>query len=116
VAAAAERQSNVASMLYDRFVSDPKPAAPAVPGYDPLASVPAGYEHYADRFLDSESPQETQWIKGRIQSELGDRQTIARAGGWGVAATLAAGATDPLTIASMAIPVTAPTRLIQAGK
>jgi hypothetical protein len=66
--------------------------------------------------LDSQSPQETQWIKGRIQSELADRQTIARAGGWGVAATLASGATDPLTIASMAIPVTAPTRLIQAGK
>lgn len=116
VAAAAERQANVVSMLYDRYVSNPKPDTPAIPGFDPLASVPQGYEHYADRFLDSESPAETQWITGRIQSELQDRQTIARAGGWGVAATLAAGATDPLTIASMAIPVTAPTRLIQAGK
>ncbi|MGO8854404.1 MAG: hypothetical protein ACLQO1_01650 [Steroidobacteraceae bacterium] len=116
VVAAAERQSNVVSMLYDRYVSNPKPNAPAVSGFDPLASVPSGYEHYADRFLDSESPQETQWIKGRIDSELQDRQTIARAGGWGVAASLAAGATDPLTIASMAIPVGGATRLAQAAR
>jgi hypothetical protein len=116
VAAAAENQANVVSMLYDRYVTNPKPSTPAVPGYDPLASVPTGYEHYADRFLDSESPRETEWIKGRINSELQDRQTIARAGGWGVAATIASGSTDPLTVASMAIPVAGPTRLIQAAK
>ena len=111
VAAAAERQSNVAGMLYDRFYTNPKPGAPAVPGFDPIASVPKGYEAYADRFLDANSPQEVQWVKGRIDQELSDRQTIARAGGWGVAATLAAGATDPLTIASMAIPVVGEARL-----
>jgi hypothetical protein len=115
VAAAAERQGNVVSMLYDR-ITNPKPSAPAVPGFDPIASVPEGYENYADRFLDSNSPQETQWIKGRINDEIRDRQTISRAGGWGVAATLAAGATDPLTIASMTIPVGGATRLIQAGR
>lgn len=116
VAAAAERQSNVVSMLYDRFIANPKPSTPAVPGFDPIASVPDGYENYADRFLDSTSPQETQWIKGRINDELADRRTIARAGGWGVAASIAAGSTDPLTIASMAIPVGGATRLIQAGR
>lgn len=116
VAAAAERQFNVAGMLYDRFYANPKPNAPAVPGFDPLASVPKGYEAYADRFLDAQSPQEVQWIKGRINQEISDRQTIARAGGWGVAATLAAGATDPVTIASMAIPVGGEARLANMGR
>jgi hypothetical protein len=116
VAAAAERQFNVAGMLYDRFYANPKPNAAPVPGFDPLASVPKGYEGYADRFLDAQSPQEVQWIKGRIDQEISDRQTIARAGGWGVAATLAAGATDPLTIASMAIPVGGEARLANMGR
>jgi hypothetical protein len=103
-------------MLYDRFYTNPKPDVAPVPGFDPLASVPKGYEAYADRFLDSQSPQETQWIKGRIDQEISDRQTIARAGGWGVAATLGAGATDPLTIASMAIPVAGEARLANLGR
>jgi hypothetical protein len=116
VAAAAERQSNVAGMLYDRFYANPKPSVAPVPGFDPLASVPNGYSAYADRFLDAQSPQEVQWIKGRIDQEISDRQTIARAGGWGVAATLAAGATDPVTIASMAIPVAGEARLANMGR
>lgn len=116
VAAAAERQTNIAGMAYDRFYDHPRPDAPVVPGFDPLASVPQGYEQYADRFLDAQSPQEMQWIKGRIHSEMEDRQTIARAGGWGVAASLASGATDPLTIASMAIPGGGTTRLASAAR
>lgn len=103
-------------MLYDRFYANPKPNAAPVPGFDPLASVPKGYEPYADRFLDAQSPQEVQWIKGRIDQEISDRQTIARAGGWGVAATLAAGATDPVTIASMAIPVAGEARLANMAR
>jgi hypothetical protein len=113
---AAERQTNVASMLYDRLIQNPRPDVPAVPGFDPIASIPKGYEAYADRFLDAQSPQEVGWIQSRIRAELADRQTIARAGGWGVAASIAAGMTDPLTIASMAVPVAGETRLIQAGR
>lgn len=111
VAAAAERQDNIAGMLYDRFYADPKPDVAPVKGFDPLTAIPQGYAAYADRFLDAQSPQEVTWIKGRIDQEISDRRTIARAGGWGVAATLGAGATDPVTIASMAIPVGGEARL-----
>lgn len=115
VAASAERLSNIAGTVYDRL-NAPRPDAKTVSGFDPLTSVPAGYEPYADRFLDASSPEEMTWIKDRIHSELQDKQTIARAGGWGFAASLAAGATDPLTLASMLIPGGGTTRLAQAGR
>lgn len=111
---AAFRSQNVGGMIYDRL-KNPEPSTPAAPGFDPLSVVPAGYEQFADRFLDADSPEQVNWIKGRIDQETADRQTIQRAGGWGVAATLAAGATDPLTIASMAIPVGGEVGLLARG-
>ena len=116
VLGAAFRTSNIAGAAYDRVYNNPRPDTTPVKGFDPLASVPEGFEAYADRFIDASSPKEVDWIKQRIQSELQDHQTIARAGGWGVAATLAAGATDPLTIASMFIPGGGETRLAQMGR
>ncbi len=113
VLAAAERTSNVVGMAYDRY-ENPKPDVAPVKGFDPVASIPKGFEAYGERFLDSQSPQESQWIQQRIRSEQIDRETIRRAGGWGTAATLAAGATDPLTIASMVLPVGGATRLATA--
>lgn len=115
VAAAAERTSNVAGAFFDRL-NHPKPDAKAEPGFDPLASIPVGYEQYADRFLDAQSPLDAEWIKGRIRDEIEDRRTLERAGGWGLAASFAAGTTDPLTIASMALPVAGETRLAQAAR
>lgn len=120
VAAAAERQTNVVSMAYDKFYANPKPSAPPVPGYDPVASIPEGYEAYGERFLDAENPQQVAWIKGRIDQELNDRQVLGRAGIGGFASTLVAGLTDPITLASMAIPVAGEAmvggRLAQAGR
>jgi hypothetical protein len=115
VGAAAERQSNLVGSLYDRL-SNPMPEAKGAPGFDPLASIPKGYEQYADKFLDAESPKEMAWIKQRISSELRDREVIARAGKWGFVASMAAGMTDPLTLASMLIPGAGETRLAQAGR
>ncbi len=103
VSAAALRQNNIVSSLYDRFANEPSLPA-AVPGYDPLGDI-AGYEDYASRFIRSQSPIETTVIKQRINTELSDRATLHRTGGKGLAASIAAGAIDPLTLASMAIPV-----------
>lgn len=102
VVAAALRQNNVVSSLYDRFTQAPLPEPQD--DYDPLNDI-SGYEEHALRFIRSRSPEETQRIKERIRAELTDREVLRRAGGWGLAASVAAGLVDPLTIASMAIPV-----------
>lgn len=117
VAAAAERSSNLAGTLYSTLSDlSSKPEAKQQPGYDPVQAIPKGYEQYGDRFLDAQSPEEVQWIKSRIDSELVDRGVLARAGKGGFAASLAAGMTDPLTLASMAIPGGGETRLLQAAR
>ena len=113
--AAAERSSNLAGTLYDRLTA-PKPDAQAVPGFDPLTSIPKGYEPFASAFVGADSPQEMQWRKQRVDQEQADRQTIAAAGWPGVATSMAAGLTDPVTIASMALPMAGATRLATAAK
>jgi hypothetical protein len=113
VADAAVRTSNLLGTAYDRL-TNPKPESPSEPGFDPLVSVPHGYEQYADRFLWAKNPDDMEWERQAITRELGYKQTIARAGGWGVAASMAAGLTDPVTIASMAIPMGGETRLANA--
>lgn len=104
-AAAALRQSNIVSNLYDYAQEPAVPAAQA--GYDALSDI-AGFEDHADRFFHSGSPVETQIIKQRIRSEMADRRTLGQAGAWGTVANLSAALIDPLTLASMAIPVVAP--------
>lgn len=100
---AALSQNNVVTSLYDRLrdgTSTPKP----VPGYDPLTDV-SGYEDLARRFINSRSPEETQQIKNRINEERINNDIIARSGWGGVAASMAAGTVDPISLALMAIPV-----------
>lgn len=102
-AAAAFRQNNVLSSLYDRLVNNPDSNAPAVAGYDSSTDI-AGYEDYADRFVGSTSPAETQVIKSRINEELADKALIQRAGVKGYALAMAAGLVDPITLTMMLIP------------
>jgi hypothetical protein len=119
VLAAAERSSNLAGTLYDTYDTLTTNLAPnphTQPGFDPAVSIPKGYESQADLFYDVRSPEDMEIRRQQIDRENQDKQTIAQAGGWGLAASMAAGFTDPLTLASMAIPVGAPTRLLQAGK
>lgn len=112
---AATRLSNITGSLFDRL-NHPAPDAKAVPGFDPLSSIPSGYEQYADKFLDAHSPEEMEWTKNRLNDELEDKKTIERAGKLGFVASMAAGLTDPLTLASMLIPGGGETRLVQAGR
>lgn len=109
---AAFRTNNIGVSLYDTLQKPPPEKS--VPGFDPLSSVPAGYEKYADRFIDSRSPEDNQYIKNKIDTEQQDKQTIARSGKLGFVASMAAGLTDPLTLASMAIPFGGETRAAQA--
>jgi hypothetical protein len=112
--AAADRQSNIVGAAYERL-TNPKPSG-NVPGFDPAAAIPKGYESRADRFANDTSPEQIQWTKQQLDAEDADRRTIQAHGGWGLAASMAAGAVDPVTLASMAIPAAGPTRLIQAGR
>lgn len=111
---AAFRTNNIGVSLYDTLQKPPPEKS--VPGFDPLSSVPAGYEKYADRFIDSSSPEDNQYIKNKIDSEQRDQEIIKRSGKLGFVASMAAGLTDPLTLASMAIPFGGETRLAQAGR
>lgn len=103
VLAASSRQANIAGALYDVSANGGRRPSGYDPSYHPFDDV-AGYEDFADRFVDSGSAAETAYIKQRIDTEQADRDTLRRAGGWGLAATLASGATDPATILAMAIP------------
>jgi hypothetical protein len=111
--AAAWRQNSSVSTLYERFANEQSLpfqknfAIPRQEGYDPYDDV----QDFADdpealrALMRAESPEELQFLKNRVRQERSDRQTIADAGGWGLASALAAGITDPILLASMAIPV-----------
>jgi hypothetical protein len=111
--AAAWRQNSSVSTLYERFANEQSLpfqknfAIPRQEGYDPYDDV----NDFADdpealrALMRAESPEELQFLKDRVRQERSDRQTIADAGGWGLASALAAGITDPILLASMAIPL-----------
>jgi hypothetical protein len=111
--AAAWRQNSSVSTLYERFANEQSLpfqknfAIPRQEGYDPYDDV----TDFADdpealrALMRAESPEELQFLKNRVRQERSDRQTIADAGGWGLASALAAGITDPILLASMAIPL-----------
>ena len=108
-AAAAFRQSNILSSVISKAQSGGYTNYTAQPGYSPYDDNGAdirGFEDYADRFSKSESPEQTQSIKNQISQELADKQVLARSGKLGLAASMAAGAVDPITLASMMIPGT----------
>ncbi|MGW8664695.1 hypothetical protein [Serratia ureilytica] len=98
---AAFRQNNVLAGMFQ-----PTKQFEAVEGYNPYADKAElhGYEQWATAFSDANSPQETAWIKQQIDDENEDRRVLSEAGGVGTLASIAAGAVDPVTVASMFIP------------
>ncbi|HIH5645175.1 TPA: hypothetical protein ACYSHR_001945 [Serratia marcescens] len=98
---AAFRQNNVLAGMFQ-----PTKQFEAVGGYNPYADKTElqGYEQWATAFSDAKSPQETAWIKQQIDDENEDRRVLSEAGGVGTLASIAAGAVDPVTVASMFIP------------
>lgn len=57
-------------------------------------------EEYWDKFVDSSSPAQDEYIRKSIIDQMRADQKLANAGGWGVAARIAAGATDPVAWAA----------------
>lgn len=115
LASAVERRANLAGTLYERF-TNPKPDEKAVPGFDPEVSVPKGAEDHAQVFNGATGPLDIQWREQQYQREQADNRTIQAHGGYGFAASMAAGLTDPIALASMALPLGGSTRLVQAGR
>nr|WP_279508921.1 hypothetical protein [Klebsiella variicola] len=87
------------------MVRMPQQFEPAA-GYNPYADKNEikGYEQWATAFADSQSPEETAWIKNHIDNENEDRRVTADAGWKGTLANIASGMLDPFTLASMFIP------------
>ncbi|KMK19840.1 hypothetical protein [Pluralibacter gergoviae] len=98
---AAFRQNNLLAGMF-RPSKQFEPAE----GYNPYSdkSELRGYEQWGSEFADSRSPEETAWIKQQIDGENDDRQVLSEAGWEGTLASIAAGAVDPVTVASMFIP------------
>ena len=74
---AAYQLDNTRGALEQAF-THPKPDVPNVPNYDPLAHIPEGYELHAEKFALAKSPEEMEWLKGRIDAEQAARSTISR--------------------------------------
>lgn len=98
---AAFRQNNVLAGMFQ-----PTKQFEPEEGYNPYSDKTElqGYEQWATAFSDAQSPQETAWIKQQIDDENEDRRVLSEAGGVGTLASIAAGAVDPVTVASMFIP------------
>lgn len=83
---------------------------PKVEGYNPFdqredgTTDIDGYEQFFKAFSGSRSPEQTALIKSRIDEEMANRQILANGGAEGFIATLAAGLTDPINLASMMLP------------
>lgn len=118
IAAAAERQGNLGSALVDpleRSLGWLEPRAPsaAEPGYNFLDHIPPGYLHrYGSLYVNTGNAAQAEEVTRDIRQREADGATIARAGGPGFAAVMAAGLTDPVNAAAMAIvPEAAATRI-----
>lgn len=93
---AAFRLENVVGSMLAR---EQMPLAAWTPDFDPLSNENLeGYENFADRFIDTRSPEQSEILKRQIDRELADRDTIARAGFGGVGAAMVAGILDPTVL------------------
>jgi len=67
-----------------------------VEGYNPFEKDIEGYEIYSESFIESRSPEETYAIKNKISEETRRIEIMRNGGATTIAATIAAGVTDPI--------------------
>lgn len=97
-------ENNILSRWASDLQSDGLPTYPAVPGYDPWKDIEnTPYFQYSSEFIRSDSPTETQAIKHRIDDRNRHEAMLANRSGRAMA--FASGVFDPITVATMAIPV-----------
>jgi hypothetical protein len=101
--AAASRIAFLPGAAYDRIANSDWRIHAAPQGYDPLDHID-GFEDFASDFYDARSPEDVDGIKGRIQNELADRDTLRRAGIGGTGAQIALSALDPSFWVAMSVP------------
>lgn len=96
---AAFRQENVIASAIDAV----RPGFVTEEDHNPLDIIKdTQYEaNYLDNFIGSRSEAETKSIMSRIDREEKDRETLASAGGWGMAAAAFAGIADPTVLLPM---------------
>lgn len=68
------------------------------PDFDPIARIPAGLEMFAERYAFANTTDQVSQITKQIEREQADRDTVSRAGGLGVVASMAAGVFDPINL------------------
>ncbi|BAV81105.1 putative internal virion protein 1 [Vibrio phage CKB-S2] len=89
-------------------------------GYDPYGNPEEIKGYDPMMFVESRSPEQTAYIKQQVDLENEDRRFVESQGVGGWAASMAAGLTDPMTLATMLIPFGAVAKggsaLVTAGK
>lgn len=102
--AAAFRQNNVVASFVAAQQAREVEEQP-VEGFDPFDAIAGTPDaDFAERFDGATSPAQVERIRRQLRQEQRDRETIEDSGGLGFAAALAAGASDPLFLATLAIP------------
>ena len=96
VAGAAFRQENLIASAIDGY----RPNFKEDPEHNPLETIRGTqYEaNHLDSFVGSRSEDETRFIMSRVDREREDRETLAAAGGYGIAAGMLAGTLDPTVV------------------
>lgn len=104
ISAASLRQMNsVASLIAANEVEEARQDDDAE--FDVWADIEnSHYADWADRFDTVRTRSQAARMKQRIDRELADRKTLDDAGGLGMAASIAAGVTDPIFLASFLLP------------
>lgn len=96
-AAAAWRLHNpVASFVETRKVRSAFGEFTDQDGYNPYEGMEDKYWEFSEDFMDARSPNETAFIKAKIDSEYRDRELLMNAGGSGILWSMAAGTLDPI--------------------
>ncbi|WP_341914537.1 hypothetical protein [Ferrovibrio terrae] len=94
--AAGFRQDNsIGSLITAGRYRRPAGAA-GEPDFDPLPMLEDRYLAHATHFVDAESAEDVSRIKRRLDAEAEDKRLLAEGGLAGMAASLAAGLTDPI--------------------
>jgi len=94
--AAFERENSIGSLLSNTHSAFDESDT----SYNPLDDIRDDEEwvQYADRLATSDSHDETEWLKSKILKENKNREFIDKSGGYGVAASVAAGILDPINL------------------
>ena len=102
VGAATVRQHNPAAAWMDSLYY--KAEFEDVEGYNPYEDLPEKYLQFSEVFQDVQSPRERDFKINYIESQLSDREKVAKGGARMIPWALVAGIGDPFTLPLMAVP------------